>query len=369
MSVTTRQAAASPLGLDSNVSCWEKKMTLRLMRRTALALTALVLAACNETMTEPETAEVAAATPEFAVAANTWTTKADMPGTARRDLATATVTNAAGQSVLYAIGGQTSGGSLGRVQAYNVATNSWTYRREMPIAVYNTNGAGVINGKIYVSGGVTRDKLFRRELHVYDPVTNTWTRKQDMPLTTWGGITGVINNQLYVLTCGERDADCYVDFAPLELYRYDPATDQWTFVGYSPEQVERPMGGTIGGKLYLTGANTVRSGGGARFTVYDPATNQWTSKAPLPRARWLGAAAALGAKLYVFGGFQLNSDGSITRVRTTSVYDPATDAWTNRAPMPTLRSGYSASRVVLNRQARIEVVGGSRPGNNLQYVP
>jgi N-acetylneuraminic acid mutarotase len=344
-------------------------MTDRLMRPTALALTALVLAACNETITEPETTEVAAATPEFAVAANNWITKADMPGTARRDLATATVTNAAGQSVLYAIGGQSAAGSLGRVQAYNVATNSWTRRAELPIAVYNTNGAGVINGKIYVSGGVTRDKFFRRELHMYDPTTNTWTRKQDMPRETWGGITGVINNQLYVLTCGEREEDCYIDFAPLELYRYDPATDQWTFVGYSPNQLDRPMGGTIGRKLYFTGANTPSSGGGARFTVYDPATNRWMSKAPLPRARKLGAGVALGAKLYVIGGMQRNSDGTITQVRTTSVYDPATNAWTNRAPMPTMRSGFSASRVVLNGKARIEVVGGSRPGNNLQYMP
>jgi hypothetical protein len=71
----------------------------------------------------------------------------------------------------------------------------------------------------------------------------------------------------------------------------------------------------------------------------------------------------------VIGGLQRNADGTITQVRTTSVYDPATNAWTNRAPMPTMRSRFSASRVVLNGMARIEVVGGSRPGNNLQYMP
>jgi hypothetical protein len=37
--------------------------------------------------------------------------------------------------------------------------------------------------------------------------------------------------------------------------------------------------------------------------------------------------------------------------------------------MPTLRLGIAATRVVLNGKARIEVVGGPKPGNNLQYLP
>jgi hypothetical protein len=52
-----------------------------------------------------------------------------------------------------------------------------------------------------------------------------------------------------------------------------------------------------------------------------------------------------------------------------SVYDPATDTWRGRAPMPTVRSGIGASRVVRDGQARIEVVGGTRPDNNIQYIP
>jgi hypothetical protein len=90
-------------------------MTNHLMRPTALALSLLVSAGCSETTTQPETTEAPTATPELAVATNSWLTKADMFGTTRSSLATATVTNAAGQSVLYAIGGVTeAGGSLSR---------------------------------------------------------------------------------------------------------------------------------------------------------------------------------------------------------------------------------------------------------------
>lgn len=50
----------------------------------------------------------------------------------------------------------------------------------------------------------------------------------------------------------------------------------------------------------------------------------------------------------------------------TIVYDPATDAWTRRAPLPTPHSGIAASTVLPDGKARIEVVGGIAPGNNVQ---
>ena len=90
----------------------------------------------------------------------------------------------------------------------------------------------------------------------------------------------------------------------------------------------------------------------------------------MPLRRWMAAGATLGAKLYVVGGFQENADGSIVgAVRSTSVYHPATDTWTNKAPMPTARSRIATSRVVVNGKARLEVVGGPGPGNNLAFVP
>jgi hypothetical protein len=49
-------------------------MSHLLLGPMALALTAPVLAACNQTTTEPETTEVAPTAPEFAVATNSWIT-------------------------------------------------------------------------------------------------------------------------------------------------------------------------------------------------------------------------------------------------------------------------------------------------------
>jgi N-acetylneuraminic acid mutarotase len=336
-------------------------MTHRLVRSVAPALTALALASCGDSASEPERAEKALPTAEFAVASNSWIQRTDMPSD-RFNLATAVVTNALGQSILYAIGGSTpTGGSLSKVQAYNVATNSWTTKAPLPMPLYWTNGVGVIGGKLYISGGVASYKNYRAELYRYDPATNTWTRKHDMPNTTFRGVTGVIQNRLYVLTGCDQE-DCF-RLEPRAFYRYDPATDQWTSLPTPTNYHGWGMSGVIGWKFYVVG-------GSNQLDVYDPATNTWMTKAPMTSQRWLGAGTALGGKLYVIGGYRSNPDGTITTgVPTTSVYDPKRNIWTNKAPLPTPRSGIAASAVVFDGQPRVELVGGTRPGNNLAYIP
>jgi N-acetylneuraminic acid mutarotase len=121
-----------------------------------LALGSCALISCAEDATQPGTvANQSPGTPELAVTSNTWLKRADMPGEARFGFAMATVTNSAGQSVFYVIGGCTVKGGYGRrtVSEYNVATNTWTRRASLPLLRCTTNGAGVIDGKIYVTGG------------------------------------------------------------------------------------------------------------------------------------------------------------------------------------------------------------------------
>ena len=344
------------------------------VRPLAFAIACLAAPACDRASTEPEPVLPASAgAPAFAIASNTWITRASMPGTERLGLASAVVPNAAGESILYVIGGsstkyvQPSGptsGALSTVQAYNAATNTWSTKAPLPLALYRTNGAGVINGKIYVSGGrQSGDKRYVLSLFVYNPTTNTWTRKRDMPYATWGGVTGVIGKKLYVLTCPVEES-CS-PFERMGLYRYDPATDGWTELTPTPAALGEPLGGVIGGKLYVTG------GPDGAFLVYDPATNAWTPKASLPIARQHAAAAVLAGKLYIMGGYEVAPwpDFTETLVRKTTVYTPSTNSWTQKALMPTTRFDITASRIVVNGQSRIAAVGGARPGNHVQYVP
>jgi N-acetylneuraminic acid mutarotase len=324
------------------------------------AATLLVLGCAREdTPTGPGRGEEIAA-PSLAIAANTWITRADM-SPERSGSATASVTNAAGQSIIYVIGGASiNGGSLSRVQAYNVATNTWTYRASLPVPLFSTNGAGVIGGKIYVSGGRTNAVSYQNGLYMYDPARNTWTQKHSMPLQTAGGLTGVINNKLYVLASCHDPEHCD-EFIGAALYRYDPATNLWTQLGTPARSHSYGVAGGLESRGSIVWTR--------EQDVYDPATNTWTPKAPLPRKRYLGAGTAMEGKLYVIGGWEVNPDGSTTTVKTTSVYDPATNTWTTKAALPTARRDIAATRVFLNGQPRIEMIGGSRPGNNLAYIP
>jgi N-acetylneuraminic acid mutarotase len=338
-----------------------------------LALSSFALASCGDQPTQPNTPTPDPTTPEFLIAHNTWVTRADRWGTELWQLAAATVTNAAGQSIVYTIGGRSAtGGSNTNVMAYNVSTNTWRFRAPLPYPRWGTNGAAVINGKIYISGGnsLKSDDFPYNTLLMYDPETNTWTRKADMPTGGSDGLTGVINNKLYVLTrCVEAESsNFYSDCAPDRFYRYNPVTDRWTILP-RPARVHRgPVGGVLYGKFYVMGEDIFTAGLPSTTEVYDPTTNQWADAASPPNRQVFPAGAVQGGFLYVIGGYRLRpTDPLVTG--PTSIYHPLTDTWTTGAPLPTGWSGVAASKVFLDGRPRIEVVGGSRPGNNLQYIP
>jgi N-acetylneuraminic acid mutarotase len=347
-------------------------MRYRLLLPSVLALTTFWLTACgDDTTTEPTpTAEPSASAPELAVASNTWITRANMWSTERFDFATAVVTNASGQSILYAIGGRTATGApLGKVMAYNVSTNTWTTKASLPRPHYGTNGAGVLNGKIYISGGCFQLSCtysgYSNRLFMYDPATNVWTEKSRMPDMGAWGVTGVISGKLYVLSgCYEAPEstnwfdDC--DTEPANFFVYNRVKDRWSTLPSPTGTHYSAVGGVIQGKFYVTGSE-------GRLEAYDPATNQWTTKTPQPNPGVARAAGApLEGKLFVVGGRRGSQSPALSR---TIAYDPITNTWKFKAPLPTGRLGIAASRVFLNGQPRMEVVGGSRPGNNLQYIP
>jgi N-acetylneuraminic acid mutarotase len=360
-------------------------MRYRSLLPSALGLGMFWMTACgDDTSSGPSAAEPAPTASELAVASNTWITRANMPGN-RTNLAAVTLKNSAGQSIVYAIGGEYRRVPKTTVTAYNVATNTWTFRRALPVALAGTNGAGVIGGKIYISGGYSDygGAFPHRALYMYDPATNTWTRKREIPVVELGGgdkyygmgngVTGVINNKLYVVSgCFQAQEPWgYFETCNPLLFRYNPVTNYWVrlrspFAGVPT--VGPLVGGVIGGKFYVIGQSPYTRE--AHFEVYDPSTNQWTPRTSLRLARPGAATAVLNAKLFLMGGSRYNAatDGFET-VAITLMYDPITDAWSQRAPMPTPRSGIAASTALLNGQPRIEVVGGIAPGNNIQYIP
>jgi N-acetylneuraminic acid mutarotase len=105
----------------------------------------------------------------------------------------------------------------------------------------------------------------------------------------------------------------------------------------------------VNGKIYAIGGDVGGLYGsvyGAMLSYtnineeYDPATDTWAFKAPMPTPRGHFGIAVYQNKIYCIGGF--NNDGD---TEVNEVYDPATDTWETKAPMPVPRSSITANIV------------------------
>ena len=139
---------------------------------------------------EPELATPVTEITTAAAVTNAWTTKAPMP-TARHALAAGVV-----NGLLYAVGGNAGSTKLPTVEAYNPSTNSGSTRAGLPSGRTLINGAGTINGVLYVAGGMDQNDQNTKTLFAYNPSTNTWATKAPMLTPGSGGATGVIGGKL-----------------------------------------------------------------------------------------------------------------------------------------------------------------------------
>ncbi len=97
--------------------------------------------------------------------------------------------------------------------------------------------------------------------------------------------------------------------------------------------------------------------------VYDPATDRWTSKVPLPVGLHHVGIGVVNGRLYVIGGYAKSGLSVWDPVATVYAYDPAADSWTERAPMPTARGALS----VTEYEGKLYAIGGfDRKVNNAQ---
>ena len=119
---------------------------------------------------------------------------------------------------------------------------------------------------------------------------------------------------------------------------YDPATDYWTYKTTMPTARMDFAIAVYEGKIYCIGGQnatgiiysyTIKNT--AVNEVYDPATNKWETKAPMPTAASDIEANIVNSKIYIF-----------TEANSWE-YDPQKDTWTSRSPMPNPESGVSAA--------------------------
>jgi hypothetical protein len=228
----------------------------------------------------------------------------------------------------------------------DIAEDSWASKAPMHEA-RGCVGIAVVNGKIYAIGGsnekgewdisgataTTGGVVGTNE--EYDPATDTWIIKTPMPTPRIGFSIVIFQNKIYCIG-GKTESSTGANEV------YDPATNSWETKTPLPTRREGFAILVYQNKIYFIGGTTGRNytTGLAVYTgvneIYDPATDTWETKAPLPtELRWTTANVVNG-KLYVIV-YSLNY-----------VYDPATDTWTTKAPMP--NGAYGGASAVLNNK-------------------
>jgi N-acetylneuraminic acid mutarotase len=211
--------------------------------------------------------------------------------------------------------------------------NTWSSEAPMPGGRYQSSGAGVISGLLYVAGGWTMSPpLPSSSLLVYNPAMNAWSSATAMPQLSGCGQSGAIGGKLYTTT----PCNGFSGYQAI-LQAYDPVANSWANLAQSPNGHSGGATGVIGGELYVVGGIEAQPPYALvpSLDVYNPATGTWSTKAPMPTNRQLAAAGVINGKLYVAGG----TDDNGTYFSKVEVYDPGSDTWSTAESMPTARYG------------------------------
>jgi N-acetylneuraminic acid mutarotase len=207
-----------------------------------------------------------------------------------------------------------------------------------------------VDGKIYVIGGGSPSQLGLPTVEEYDPATDTWTRKADMPTPRHGLSTSVLDGKIYAISGFDGTNMTTVE-------AYDPASDTWTKKADLPTLRSHVATQVVNGKIYAIGGwDRIESIHTAfsSVAVYDPAADAWTMKADMPTARWSPASGVVNGKIYVVGGTVAPRAGEQQNLTTVEIYDPETDTWVQGVDMPTARGWVAASLI----DGKLYAVGG-----------
>lgn len=237
------------------------------------------------------------------------------------------------------------------------------------------------NGKMYVFGGLGPEWTPLGMVYEYDPAANKWTKKKNMPLPSHHNGLAEVNGKIYVLGGFVRPKTGPTAWEPIDnAWEYDPATDSWKALPPLPSKRGSPVAATVAGKIYVIGGAAPHPGSKETAVhprrphrsldtneMYDPATNTWSRRSPMPTARNHAASGVVNNKIYIIGGrigaaFMTTPATSIDIVEE---YDPATDQWGPlKRSMPTARSAaswatYKGSIYVIGGEARDERLWGA----------
>jgi N-acetylneuraminic acid mutarotase len=235
------------------------------------------------------------------------------------------------------------------VEAPAVNHNTWTSGAAMPTAVEFPAGTGVLTGQIYLVGGYQSGAVAVADNQIYNPVTNTWSTGAALPSATAQGASAVVKNVLYVFG-GSNNVGSTVTNA---VWAYNPK-NAWSSKAAMP--TARCSAAAVVEKniIYVIGGYSP-SGGGTRLNTvesYTPATNTWTEEAPLLVGKSEPAVGLVGTTIVATGGYSSSGETG-----DNEGYSASMNSWKSFTSDPTVRNGACAGSI----GPQMYVAGGTGP--------
>ena len=297
-----------------------------------------------------------------AVLAQSWSRVADA-SLARQEIYPAVL-----EGKVYVAGGilSTAPGFTDLFEAYDANADRWTRLAPLPAARHHIALAAAA-GKIFGIGGFSGaipDWRAHASVFVYDPKADRWSNGPALPQPRAEGVVASSGDRIFFIggrvpaSATAKHISEHVDTSRAEVL--DVRSGLWSRIADAPSARNSAAGAVIGNKIYVVGGRQmVRQDDGrsrpvnvAALEVYDPATDRWETRAPMPLAQGGLAAAAHDGKLVVFGGEQFVPQARV--FAESWIYDPASDRWSALPAMPTPRHGHGAAVV----GDRVYLMGG-----------
>jgi hypothetical protein len=228
------------------------------------------------------------------------------------------------------------------------AASPWRPLPPMPTPRQNM-GSTVVDGTIWVVGGLGGGSIGSRRVEGFDPVVNGWKVGPDLPVR--------LHHEMVVTYKGEL-----VVMGGWEPKRSDPAGEisarvyalrdgEWVPLPSLNQPRAAGAAAVVGNRIVVVGGQTGRSLIDTT-EVFDG--ERWTVTDAIPTPREHLAAASDGRFVYAVGGRALSPDKNTAALER---YDPVRDRWARLADMPTARGGLAAALT----DGNLFAIGGERP--------
>ncbi|XP_068443864.1 kelch-like protein 26 [Clinocottus analis] len=250
---------------------------------------------------------------------------------------------------LYVFGGKKYYGTsdnLSSVYRFDPYENSWESLAEMQEKRCSFSVV-VLDGKIYAIGG-HRDLEYIESVERYCPTGNSWSFTRPLHLPLAGHVAKALQGRIFVSGGLSRNFQCLAS-----MFLYHPETGS-THLANMAEPRARHCMQTLAERLYVAGGITVDDNARAvdqlACEVYDPVDDSWTAFASLPVPHVGAGGAVLEGKFFVLGGYSQDDYSDTGMVHR---YDPTAHRWENMGRMPGPNNDTQASVLRLPQDVRL----------------